>query len=211
MPLVATTKVTNSNKPDKQTKNPWPVALRILTRRDYSESELRKRLKIREGAERLADQSHKDSKAEIAGNIHQSGEQDHPGVDSMESDAIDDTIQRCLELGYLDDLRFAENRATSLMRQGRAVGRRVLLDLQQRGISEDIAQQALDKALETCSEDQLLNELLTRKFPDFNYNSAPAKERRRVVHFLQRRGFPISRIMEQLTRKGTDTSNEDRQ
>ena len=73
------------------------------------------------------------------------------------------------------------------------------------------ASMTLEKALETCSEDQMLNELLARKFPDFNYNSAPAKERRRVVHFLQRRGFTISQVMEQLTRKGFDTSDEDRQ
>ena len=174
---VVTTQVTNSDRPDRKTKDPWPVALRILTRRDYSEAELRNRL-------------------------HDRG---------FESDAIDETIQRCLELGYLDDVRFAQNRAIGLMRQGRAVGRRLLLDLRQRGISEEIAQKALEQTLEACSEDQLLDELLTRKFPDFDYNSAPVKERRRVVHFLQRRGFQTSRIMEQLTRKGTDKSNEDRQ
>jgi SOS response regulatory protein OraA/RecX len=49
---------------------------------------------------------------------------------------------------------------------------------------------------------------LQRRFPDFNYSSAPAKERRRVVHFLQRRGFAIGRIMDQLTRKGFETHDE---
>ncbi len=120
------------------------------------------------------------------------------GFDPARTDAV---LQRCLELGYLDDARYALNRATSLMAQGRAVGPRIILDLKQRGISEELACQALDKARETCDEEELLTALLQRRFPDFNYSSAPAKERQRVVHFLQRRGFAINCILEQLTRK----------
>jgi len=176
MPSVAKKKVRNSDRPDNASKDPWPVALRILTRRDYSEAELRKRLNDR----------------------------------GFGSASIEATIQRCLELGYLDDVRYADNRAMSLVQQGRAVGRRLLLDLRQRGISEELAQQALEKALEINSEYQLLNELLEKRFPEFNYDSASAKERRRVVHFLQRRGFPLGRILDLITRKGTEASNEDR-
>lgn len=161
-------------KPDRN--DPWPAALRILTRRDYSQAELRQRL-----AEKGFDQAR-----------------------------IDNTLQRCIELGYLDDARFALHRATSLMRQGRAVGTRILLDLRQHGVSEEAACKALALAREACDEEQLLAELLERRFPDFDYSSATAKERRRVVHFLQRRGFPINRIMEQLTRKGLETRDENR-
>jgi regulatory protein len=146
----------------------------LLTGRDYSQAELRRRLLDKGFAP--------------------------AGVDAA--------LQRCLELGYLDDNRFALNRATSLMTQGRAVGQRILLDLRQRGISEDVACQALAKACEDCDESTLLRSLLQRRFPDFNYSSAPAKERRRVVHFLQRRGFAIGRIMDQLTRKGFETHDE---
>jgi regulatory protein len=168
---VKRSKTLNEEKAD-----PWPAALRILTRRDYSRFELQKR---------LADKG-------------------------FDTEKIDATIRRCLELGYLDDARYAKNRATSLMRQGRAVGNRILVDLKQRGVSAETAHRALDEARKECSEDQLLATLLEKRFPDFNYNSAPAKERRRVVHFLQRRGFAISRIMDQLTRKGSEASDEDR-
>ena len=119
---------------------------------------------------------------------------------------IDAALQRCLELGYLDDARYALNRATSLMNQGRAVGRRILLDLRQHGVDEEVANRALQLARAACDEEQLLAALLERRFADFNYDSAPAKERRRVVHFLQRRGFTIGRIMAQLTRKGLETA-----
>jgi SOS response regulatory protein OraA/RecX len=51
---------------------------------------------------------------------------------------------------------------------------------------------------------------MDRRFPDFDYDSASLKERRRVVHYLQRRGYPLSRIMDQLTRKGFAKHDEDR-
>ena len=177
MPLTALTKkVKNSrgHKPDNT--DPWPAALRILTRRDYSQTELRQRLTDK----------------------------------GFEPKRIEAALQRCLELGYLDDARYALNRATSLMNQGRAVGKRILLDLRQHGVNEETANRALEQAREACDEELLLAALLERRFANFNYNAAPAKERRRVVHFLQRRGFTIDRIMAQLTRKGLEERDENR-
>ena len=171
-----TKKVTNKAGPKPDRTDPWPTALRILTGRDYSQAELRRRLIDKE----------------------------------FEPARVDTVLQRCLELGYLDDARYALNRATSLMTRGRAVGHRVLADLRQHGIDKETACQALDKARETCDEDLLLSTLMERRFPNFNYNSAPAKERRRVVNFLQRRGFTIDRIMDLLTRKGFESNDEDR-
>jgi len=128
----------------------------------------------------------------------------------FEPDRIDDALQRCLELGYLDDNRYALNRATSLLTQGRAVGPRVLADLRRHGVSDEVACRALEKALESCDENQLLRSLMDRRFPDFDYDSASLKERRRVLHYLQRRGYPLSRIMDQLKRKGFVKHDEDR-
>ncbi len=170
---MALTTVTSNSSP---ATDPWPTVLRLLTGRDYSQAELRKRLLGK-------------------------------GFDQTR---IETVLQRCLDLGYLDDARYALSRATSLMSQGRAVGPRIMLDLKQRGISKEIACQALDKARETCNEDELLTSLLQRRYPDFSYDAAPAKERRRVVHFLQRRGFAISSIMDQLKRRGLETNDENR-
>ena len=174
MPLTVPT---NKAQPTTERTDPWSTILRLLTGRDYSQAELRRRLL-------------------------------NKGFDQTRIDAA---LQRCLELGYLDDARYALHRATSLMNQGRAVGPRILVDLRQRGISEELACQALDKAREVCDEEQLLASLLQRRFPNFSYSSAPDKERRRVVHFLQRRGFSISHIMDQLKRKGFETNDENRQ
>ncbi len=120
----------------------------------------------------------------------------------FEEGSVEETLDRCRELGYLDDARYALNSAHYLVQQGRAVGKRVLLELRRRGISEHLAQRALDQVMETVNEDHLLEDLITRRFPDFAYLTATASERRRVVHFLQRRGFSLERIMNNLTRKG---------
>lgn len=128
----------------------------------------------------------------------------------FDQERIDAALQRGLALGYLDDARYALSRATSLLTQGRAVGPRILADLRRHGISEEVALQALAMARKGCDEEQLLQALLERRFPNFNYDTAPAKERRRVVHFLQRRGFSLSRVMAQLTRKGFATHDENR-
>lgn len=156
--------------------DPWPTALRILSRRDYSCSELRSKL-IDKG---------------------------------FAPDRIEETLTRGQELGYLNDERFATNRAASLMNQGRAVGYRVLQDLRQRGISDELAEQALARAREDFDEQNLLADLLIQRFPGFAYQSAPAREKRRVVNFLQRRGFSLGLIMDFMTRKGSAINDEDR-
>ncbi len=86
---------------------------------------------MKKKAERAADRTHRDySQVELRQRLVDKG---------FDRARIDDALQRCLDLGYLDDARYALNRATSLMNQGRAVGPRILLDLRQRGISEEIA------------------------------------------------------------------------
>lgn len=170
------TKASNSAGQATGLGNPWPAALRILSRRDHSQAELRKRLTDK----------------------------------GFDTEMVEATLQRCRDLGYLDDARYAATRATSLMKRGRAVGHRVLADLRQRGVSQDLAEQALAAARESCNEDSLLTDLLARRFPGFNFNTAPAGDKRRVVNFFQRRGFATDRILDHLMRKGSTTDNEDR-
>jgi len=140
--------------------DPFVVALRLLTRRDRSEAELREKLE-------------------------QFG---------FSTSNIDQTIVRCREYNYLDDQRYALERARALMRSGRGVGQKILLDLRRRGIAAETAEQALATATSELETDQLLRDLLDRRFPGFNYRQAAERERRRVVGFFQRRGFPLELI-----------------
>ena len=144
--------------------NPWSAALKLLTRRDYSQSELRQRLSDK----------------------------------GFEHDLIEAALQRCLELGYLDDERFANTRARSLVNSGRAVGIRLLNELKKAGIERPLAERALATAESEADLPALVDDIRQRKFPGFEFNRATDKEKNRVVSYLQRRGFPVSMILDVL-------------
>jgi len=108
---------------------------------------------------------------------------------------IDAALARCRQLGYLDDARFAHERARELMRGGRAVGRRILADLQRRGIDEALANAAMTAATEEFGEATMLADLQRRRFPGFTWAAADDRQRQRVVNYFLRRGFTLSRVL----------------
>ncbi len=110
------------------------------------------------------------------------------------SSTIATAIERCYDYRYLDDHRYALSRARGLMRNGKGVGGRILADLRQRGINDDLACAVLDKVNAEFNQADIFEQELSRRFPNFSYASAAANERRRVVSYFQRRGFPLSDI-----------------
>lgn len=109
--------------------------------------------------------------------------------------AIATALERCRDLGYLNDTRFAALRARALLRSGRAAGRRILLDLHQRGIDSEAASAALASAEAEHPPGEQLRELLARRYPHFDFASADPGEKRRVVDFFLRRGFDLSLVL----------------
>jgi regulatory protein len=84
------------------------------------------------------------------------------------------------------------------MRQGRAVGRRLFLELCRRGVSRDIAEELLSSSEGDYDERAAVRELLARRYPSFDPASADSRERRRIVSWFQRRGFSLSAIFDSL-------------
>jgi regulatory protein len=148
----------------KPAADPFAVALRILTRRDHSEAELRRKLQER-------------------------------GFGSGEVVAA---VSRMQGLGYLDDRRFARQWAESAIRNGRGFGPRIRLELLRRGVAEAVITDVLASLNEGYGEREVLTALIARKFGGFDYRSATDREKRRVVNFLQRRGFSLSLILDVL-------------
>ncbi len=148
----------------------FSAALRLLTRRDRTETELRQKLE-------------------------QFG---------FSLTAIDVAVEKCREYNYLDDRRYATERARSLMRTGRGVGRKISRDLYRRGIDETLVQHAIATAEEEFPPACLLHEQLQRRFPDFDYATADQRERRRVIGFFQRRGFHLGEIFDVIKNGGNN-------
>lgn len=108
---------------------------------------------------------------------------------------VDGVLARCRELGYLDDAHFAQQRALALLRNGRAVGRRACLDLRHRGIAAELAAAAVAAAEGEHPPQELLRAQLARRYPHFDYASADAASRRRIINFFLRRGFDLSLVL----------------
>jgi regulatory protein len=109
-------------------------------------------------------------------------------------DQIQTALERCRELGYLDDHKLAGRLSRSMVETGRAVGRRLLLELKKKGIPQEVAEQAVVDAGKLIVAEQQIVELLQRRFPDFDPRTAEPTQRRRISGFFQRRGYRIDEI-----------------
>ncbi|HEY3309286.1 MAG TPA: regulatory protein RecX [Desulfuromonadaceae bacterium] len=103
-------------------------------------------------------------------------------------------VARLQSEGWINDRRFAERFAESALAAGRFFGPRLKLEMSRRGISTPLVNEIL--AHRQNDEGDAARLVLTRRFPDFNFEQASDKERRKVIGFLQRRGFRFSIIMQ---------------
>ncbi len=111
---------------------------------------------------------------------------------------IEDTIERCCNSRYLDDRRFALGRTRVLMESGKAVGPRLEMELRRAGIDATLAEDTIAQIGEDYDPDQVLSELLQRRYPGFCYTTANAREKTRVFNFFLRRGFSRAQIFQAL-------------
>ena len=116
---------------------------------------------------------------------------------------IEAVISRLHALAYLDDRRYAEQWAARAVREGKAVGARLRLELRRRGIPPEIVEAAM-AAGEELDERGAVRELLLRRFAGFDPATATQKEKRRLVGWFQRRGFSLSTIFDALRMAGDD-------
>lgn len=110
------------------------------------------------------------------------------------ADAIATVIEKLAGEGYLNDRRFAERWAESSLQSGRGYGIRILHELQQRGISREMAADAVATTAAEYSAQDVLASIVSRRFPVFDPASSSRNEQQRVYSYLQRRGFSLQTI-----------------
>lgn len=109
----------------------------------------------------------------------------------------DATIERLMELGYLNDQRFAESYASARI-ENEGFGRmRVLSDLRARRVSGSTAEQAVDHALEGKSEAELIANYIERRMPAIAQAGKVEDERKLAGAYrrLRRAGFTSGPIL----------------
>ena len=113
------------------------------------------------------------------------------------STSADHAIERCVELGYLDDRGYAEAFVRERIRL-RPRGRpRLVSELLARGIDRHTAERAVTETLaeEGLSEQALLRDVAVRRVAALR-NLEPDTARRRLSSYLARRGFRTGDIRE---------------
>ena len=114
-------------------------------------------------------------------------------------DVVGEVIGRLEELGLLDDREFARAWVEGRLRLRPRWRRALKEELLRKGISEDVAEEALDEELSEVDEARLAEGLLRRAEGRYR-NLEPDKALRRMRDFLLRRGFSWEAVKE-VTRK----------
>jgi regulatory protein len=120
------------------------------------------------------------------------------GERGISAEVVEETISRLKESRYLDDRRFALRWAESAVRNGKGYGFRIRFELSRRGIADELAEEVTAQLSAEYAETDTIQALLARKFPGFDSDSADDRRKRRIIGYLQRRGFSLTAILNAL-------------
>jgi regulatory protein len=113
--------------------------------------------------------------------------------------SVAETIERLKNIGYLNDERTAESHAYGRLEFQRFGERRVLNELQRRGVDFDTAKRTVEQAYGEVNESDLIREHLRRKLSrDPDAQLKDQKQFAKVVRNLQGAGFSSGKIIEAL-------------
>lgn len=99
------------------------------------------------------------------------------------------TVDRLILEGYLQDQRYAERFVAAARQSGRYVGCRLRQELRRRGVSADLIDQVLQALPGDDNELEAARNLVERRYAGFDPQTADERQFRRIAGFLQRRGY----------------------
>jgi regulatory protein len=114
------------------------------------------------------------------------------------AEAVEALLERLQRDGWVNDRRYAERFAGLAVESGRFYGARLRVEMRRRGFAPELVTEVLAPLLAESDEGAETRAALERRFPGFSAQAASDKEKRRVVGFLQRRGFGLGAIMRAL-------------
>jgi len=117
--------------------------------------------------------------------------------DVAPSDA-EQVVERLQQEGWLDDRRYAERFAAAAVSSGRFFGARLRQEMSRRGFEPAVVGEVLKEVFAEHDEPTAVRLILQNRYPQFSFSRADDREKRRVVGYLQRRGFGFSAIMQAL-------------
>lgn len=100
--------------------------------------------------------------------------------------------------GWLDDRRYAERFAASALSDGRFFGPRLRLEMRRRGFEAALVDDVLAALQEDLDETAEIRKVVENRNPDFVFSTASDRDKRRIVAYLQRRGFSLPAVFRAL-------------
>jgi regulatory protein len=122
---------------------------------------------------------------------------------------VAEVIEKCRELGYLNDENFARQRARDLAVNRLAGNRRIALDLHERGVSEEICRQVIVEVRTEISEEDAVERLLRKKAKGIAVAGMGDREKMRLATSLMGKGFPTGLIIRKLKGAGEEGVHDD--
>ena len=113
----------------------------------------------------------------------------------------DTTIQRLLDIGYLNDHRYAENYAAA-RKDNDGFGKfRVLMDLRRKRVGSELAQNTVEDVFEGTNEPDLINQFIERKMGSIAAGGVDdPKKMAAAYRRLRRAGFSSGLVIDALKR-----------
>lgn len=113
-------------------------------------------------------------------------------------------IEQLLSEGWLNDLRYAERFAESAVSSGRYFGQRLHMEMKRRGFTTEVINGVMEQVRQDSDEDEEIRTILKQRYTNFSYDDVTDKEKKRVIGYLQRKGFGLSTIFRVMKSEITD-------
>jgi len=118
-------------------------------------------------------------------------------------------VQKCRELGYLNDREFARQRARELAVNRLLGDRRIVLDLREKGIPESLSRQAIGEVRAEIGEEKALEIVLRKRRRGTTPDAKDEQEKARLMRSLLGKGFPTGLIFRKLQKAEEEGFHDD--
>jgi regulatory protein len=107
---------------------------------------------------------------------------------------VEAVIEKCRELGYLNDGNYARQRARDLAVNRLAGDRRIAFDLRERGISEELSREAIAEVRGELSQEEAVDRILGKYSKESAIAGMDVREKAKWMRRLLGKGFPTGLI-----------------
>jgi len=118
-------------------------------------------------------------------------------------------VEKCRQLGYLDDAKYARQRTRELAVNRLLGDRRIVVDLREKGIPEELGRQAIAEVREEIGEAEAIDAVLRKRARGMAAADRDDREKARLARNLLGKGFPTGLILRKLNGTGEDGFHDD--